>query len=262
MATYQFNVVKSILQKSIFDENVIHIILTAYWKNLKNKYKDLVDWINIDKLNWEQLSSNPNAIYLLEIRNEFENCLSIKAYNNLRDKICWDNLSLNPNAIELLTNNKDKLDKKALLFLFGHGLITFFKNEDDIDKIWDLINNDEYNNKDVEKLLIYWGDLSKNPNAIELLTNNQDKICWYELTKNPNAIDLLKNNQDKIYWDNLCLNPNAIELLTNNQDKIDWDNLCLNPNAIDLLKENQDEIDWYYLSSNPSIFEDEPMPII
>ncbi len=50
MATHQFNVVKSILQKIIFDENVIHIILTEYWKNLKNTV--LVDWINIDKLYW------------------------------------------------------------------------------------------------------------------------------------------------------------------------------------------------------------------
>ena len=39
MATNQFNVVKIILNKSIFDENVIHIILTEYWKDLKTNVK-------------------------------------------------------------------------------------------------------------------------------------------------------------------------------------------------------------------------------
>ena len=166
MATYQFNVVKSILQKSIFDENVIHIILTAYWKNLKNKYKDLVDWINIDKLNWEQLSSNPNAIYLLEIRNEFENCLSIKAYNNLRDKICWDNLSLNPNAIELLTNNQHKIDWERLSSN-PNAIELLTNNQDKID----------------------WESLSANPNAIHLLKNNVDEIDWYYLSVNPSIFE-------------------------------------------------------------------------
>jgi hypothetical protein len=42
--------------------------------------------------------------------------------------------------------------------------------------------------------------LSKNPNAIELLKENQDKINWFGLSKNPNAIELLKENQDKINW--------------------------------------------------------------
>jgi len=50
LAVKRFNIVRMILYKSIFDENVIHIILTEYWKNLKNKRKVLVDWINIEKL--------------------------------------------------------------------------------------------------------------------------------------------------------------------------------------------------------------------
>ena len=66
MATNQFNVVKMILNKSIFDENVIHIILTEYWKDLKNKRKVLLDWIDIEWLAWNILSTNPNAIDLLE----------------------------------------------------------------------------------------------------------------------------------------------------------------------------------------------------
>ena len=49
-----------------------------------------------------------------------------------------------------------------------------------------------------------------------------NKINWDLLSKNPNAIELLKENQDKINWNILSLNPNAIELLKENQNKINW----------------------------------------
>ena len=80
LAVKRFNVVRMILNKSIFDENIIHIILKYYWKDLKNKRKVLLDWINIEWLSWDLLSANPNAINLLE--------------NNL-DKINWYKLSQN-----------------------------------------------------------------------------------------------------------------------------------------------------------------------
>src|SRR6056300_1512819 len=54
---------------------------------------------------------------------------------------------------------------------------------------------------------------------------DKDKLDWFWLSLNPNAIDLLKENQDKIDWINLSINPNAIDLLKENQDKIDWINL-------------------------------------
>ena len=50
---------------------------------------------------------------------------------------------------------------------------------------------------------------------------NIDNINWNVLSKNPNAIEILKQNQDKIDWTNLSLNPNAYEILKLNQDKID-----------------------------------------
>ena len=53
-------------------------------------YLKLRDWIDVDKIDWEWLSENPNAIDLLE--------------KNM-DKINWQSLSLNPNAIDLLEMN-------------------------------------------------------------------------------------------------------------------------------------------------------------
>ena len=50
---------------------------------------------------------------------------------------------------------------------------------------------------------------------------------------NPNAIDILKNNINKINWAFLSLNPNAMNLLKNNQDKIDRYKFSLNPSIFE-----------------------------
>ena len=80
IANNQFNVVRHILNKSQFDEHIIYIILTYYWKTL-DKPKVLLDWIDINNLDWYWLSVNPNAIHLLE---------------NNKDKINWKYFSKNP----------------------------------------------------------------------------------------------------------------------------------------------------------------------
>jgi hypothetical protein len=94
--------------------------------------------------------------------------------------------------------------------------------------------------------------LSTNPNAIDYLEKNPDKIFWYWLCKNPNAIPILEKNLDKVYWPLLSENPNAIRLLEKKPDKIYWPLLSRNPNAIHLLEENPDKVDWKQLSKNPN----------
>ena len=59
------------------------------------KYMKLRDWIPFDKLDWNTLSMNLNAIPILE--------------KNL-DKVNWFNLSQNPNAIHILEKNLEKWD--------------------------------------------------------------------------------------------------------------------------------------------------------
>ena len=68
-------------------------ILDKFAEILPTKYV-LLDWIDKDKLNWDSLCLNPNAIDLL-LKN--------------KDKINWDKLSANPNAIDLLKKNQDKI---------------------------------------------------------------------------------------------------------------------------------------------------------
>ena len=53
--------------------------------------------------------------------------------------------------------------------------------------------------------------LSKNPNAIQLLEQNLDKINWSKLSMNPNAIHLLEQNPDKICWSWVLTNPSIFE---------------------------------------------------
>ena len=64
----------------------------------KPVYK-ILNWIDKNKLNWQLLSSNKNAIELLKANQ----------YNIYRSK-----LSKNPNAIELLKANQDKINLNRL----------------------------------------------------------------------------------------------------------------------------------------------------
>ena len=71
---------------------------TTLINEYQNSYKvwKLREWIDINKIQWNQLSANPNAIHLLE--------------QNM-DKIDQYRLSTNPNAIYLLEQNQDKITK-------------------------------------------------------------------------------------------------------------------------------------------------------
>ena len=92
---------------------------------------ELLDWVDINKLNWERLSCNPNAIHLLE--------------KNL-DKVDWDYLSANSNAIHLLEKNLGKVN-------------------------WCYLSNNPNAMHILEKNLhrIDWECLSENPNIFKLV---------------------------------------------------------------------------------------------
>ena len=82
--------------------------------------------------------------------------------------------------------------------------------------------------------------ISLNPNAIELIEKNLDKINWKYLAQNPSAIELLEENLDKIEFNSfIAENPNAVHIIEKNLDKLDklgWHSLSSNPNAIHILE--------------------------
>ena len=224
----------------------------------------LKDWVDKNKLNWSFLSSNENAIGLLE--------------ENL-NKIDWAYLPYNRNAIMLLKDNLDNhlndvdwcdiamhkniqiLLKKYYKYIYMDGINY---------KHWNLIKNNLYileNNFDiistfpnaidyllVNQHIINWQLLSGNENAINILEKNLDKIDWTHLSGNKKAIHILEKHIDKINWSVLSMNPNAINILERNQDKINWTHLSGNENAIYLLEKNQDKIDYSYLAQNSKAF--------
>ena len=89
----------------------------------------LRDWIDINKLYWDLLSLNTNAIELLK-KN--------------KNKINWINLSSNPNAIELLKENQNKID--WVLFSQNPNIFTY-----DYKKMKETIKNSGI----VEELMAY-----------------------------------------------------------------------------------------------------------
>ena len=302
-ATQQFNIVKIILNKSIFDDNVIHKILTCYWNILDGKKKILLNWIDTKQLYWVALSTNPSAIDLLKDNQDkinwnylSTNPNAIDLLKHNQDKINWDLFHSNPNAIKILKYNQDKINwgmlssninaidliKIRITYEYNLTFKEYIKLKNKIN--WNAIckypyidivsilrkriqyekklSKSNYNELDYNSL-INWRNISANPNAIELLKENQDKIHWDILSSNPNAIEILKNNQRYINWLRLSKNPNAIELLKNNNDKIYWTELSSNPNAIELIKNRiqyekttishlNDYINWSKLSSNPN----------
>jgi hypothetical protein len=223
------NKIKSKMTLNKLPDDLRLKIVEKYKSLFPTKYV-LRDWIPKDKLVWDWLSGNPNAIDMLR-----EN----------KGEICWLNLCNNPEAIELLKEYRKKIDWPTLSG--NQNASELLKERIEYEN---KLNETEY--KKIKYNKICWGTLSGNPNAIDLLKNNKDKIAWDVLSGNPNAIDLLKNNKDKIDWEVLSGNPNAIDLLRENIDEIDWGVLSGNPNAIDLLRENMDEIDWEVLSGNPN----------
>ena len=113
----------------------------------------------------------------------------------------------------------------------------------------------------------HWANLSSNPEAIEILEENINKIDWYYILKNPAALHLIKGNEDKIqnietFFENsnseiveylyeifgntidwkrtksinkLIENPAAIKIIEANIEKINPKILCYNPAAIHLI---------------------------
>lgn len=218
-------------------------------------------WLKDREINWYFLSSNPNAIKLLEanpdkiyFREFCKNLNAIHFLSNNKDKICGRELSKNPNAGKLLKENYRRSSRTRLDWNKVWRNPSIFNGLMLLRDMRVFFISDTFGCMNVDNR-IDWHRLSSNSNAIEFLTNNHDKINWIKLSSNKAAIDLLTANQNKIDWVRLSKNPNAIELLTANPNKIDWCNLSKNPNAIELLKANPDKIDWHNLSMNPNAIE-------
>ena len=131
-------------------------------KDLKNVSKNILrDGIPIDKLNWNYLSSNPNAIDLLRERMYFEKNLSEDEYKKLPYQINWAALCTNsdPEAIDLLSSpeNYIKID-------------------------WLRLSSNPNAIKLLEKRVVY--QLGLNGEQLQRLSIHE-RVNWQKLSTNP-----------------------------------------------------------------------------
>jgi hypothetical protein len=260
----------------------------------------LLDWIDPDKLFWIYLCRNTHAGQLLEKnidKIDWENLSSnscprvIRILEQHTGKVDWSYLSANSGAVDILKKNQDKIHWTELasnpcpraIELLEQFIQTHQDEPELMIDIWDILSSNPYaihlleKNPDkidwyelsentsaihlLEKNLLHsdkidWFGLSRNPAALHILEKNLDKIRWTALhfNTNPKAIQLLEKNPDKIDWQDISFHPQSFPLLEQNPDKIDWSSLSENSGAIHLLEKNQEKIDWQNLSLNPSIF--------
>ena len=206
----------------------------------------LKNWIPVSRLNWSQLSKNPNAINLLEQHPHLidwkelsYNPNAIHLLEQNPEKIDWNALSQNPNAIHLLQANITKVKTSNLLFN-PNALKLVMANANKRIAVKFIKEYKFYQHS------LYWNYCQKIP---------LEKINWRLLSANPFAIDFLLENKHEILWRIFSGNPNAVPFLEQHSHLIDWFRLSSNPNALHLLQANPEKIDWFQLSKNPSIFE-------
>lgn len=216
-------------------------------------------------VNWAELSVNPAAFEILNANPE---------------RIVWDVLKSPSVAYKLISEHKE-------LFLKKENIIAFSSSASSNEFFDELFLTDTYrtynltlgeilhtislntHNEKCLKVMDYllemepeykeycdWISLSSNPLAIDLLSNNIDRIDWGYLSSNPAAKSILNNNLDKVNW-RLLSSEGGLELMSileNNLNHVVWSELSYNSNAINMLKNNTDKIKWTAFSSNSAIF--------
>jgi hypothetical protein len=223
-------------------------------KPIFQEHEDKLDWNNLninsnaitmleenpEQINWKRICKNPNAIHLIQEQISRDSTL-----------IDWKTLSANPNAIDILQQNIDKIWWPLMVQNRNPNALNIIRQQYTIHPS----AIDDY----------CWPPLSENPIAVEFLQEHIDKIDWYSICVNPNAIhlirDKLRDDPNAINWKGLCknTNPEVIPLiqtqLAQNPGSIDGRALCNNPNAIPLIEQqirDDPNFRFYEIATNPN----------
>ena len=183
-------------------------LLRSQIESPQNIGKDEIDWFvlstnpgaisilekHYNKINWAGMCANKNGIHLL---NQYTNNFT----TNL-DSLSWSLLSKNKNAIDIIRKHFHRID-----------FLMLCSNANAIPLIKEITNNFT---RTLERS--HWNALCENPNAMdvinELIQTKSQNISWDAIARNPNTIQLIEQNMNKINLKYLCLNPNAIHLLS------------------------------------------------
>lgn len=194
-------------------------------------------------IHWGNLSGNPSATHLLEVKMDEEAKLSKEELANIpRDKkLDWRELSGNPNAIKLIYAKymKEQASPDDVYVPF-----TFFTHLD-----WRKLSNNP--NPEAEVLL-------RAPENIQSLTWNPPAAAGAAATAaEPVNLQGITPEQDDIGfvnskirgWANLSLNPDAIKLLVK---RIAYEKGLPEDQYKKIIRVNK--INWYFITINPAIF--------
>lgn len=224
-----------IVQDFIFDGlcNDKHNQIDTNMINWYNVANDIgVNITNISKTKYIELE----RVLINFIINEYEEELDTLSYYSLyKDNKNFSKLiGVLPTSFNLLNyrNILIKYEKKLSKEKYRNieYILDIFRNTHKFNTLKERIEYEKGLSEEEYKRLpnkISWYSLSKNPNVIELLKENSDKIDWEWLLRNPNpeAFELLKQNPDKIVWGSLEKNKQCIELMKSYREKIDWGEL-------------------------------------
>lgn len=219
---------------------------------------------NPDKIDWSRLEMNQNALYLLERNKEKINWMRIQSWQwayhlvlKNTDHIRYDLLSLNPLSISFFEKNPDKINWKYMS-MNPAGIDLLRKNKDKIDYTYLCINsNPEAYDWVYENLKGIEYDKDGNPYQGEC------KISWYSIvySMNPRSIDILKEyigKEPKLnkLWSGICekVSKDLIPIYEKNMDKLDWGKLSSNPFVMDMIMQNLDKVSWHHFCLNPKCF--------
>ena len=231
----------------------------------------LRDWIDIDNIDWFELSSNPSAVDMLmenpkEINwfNLSGNPEAIEIIKANMDMVGWSQLSFNPNAIDILIANKDKIWRNQ--FCENPASVEFIELRKYANIVaWNAKATEVLGIPSEELKPMEYAFLMSNPNAIgfieHLLKHNRNKVEFARVCKNPSAKHIIEAGLARdprhrfISWGAINRNPAMFDTLMQMPEKINWHALSMNPSAIEFLEMNKDKVDWDSLSANPAIFD-------
>jgi hypothetical protein len=191
------------------------------------KYK-LLDWINVDNLEWNLLSINPRAISLLE---------------QYPEKINWNYIQANSNKTQLskqipaqmtcITHEKINKIQGLMNNLYDDDNTSLEQDQDDIDRLHHTLGTYEVN---------YFVHRGRNPEDILLLQQLE--------------LDSLKINWGSLSEENPLFNANALDFLNRVPKNDNFCYMCMDPSPsmMHLLEKTRENIDWKAISINPSIF--------
>jgi len=215
----------------------------------------LASWFPKNKIHFESLCRNPNAVEMVEeiIDNLIQtNILPVKI------KIKWSNIAENPNAFCILQKHILNFEITENHKYFNEDYNTKF---DFLSKIASNHNPEIFDTFMKPILTKYFDTIHTPPDLAQVIKEN---INWINLSSNPNAIEFIKekliyepNGNCELFdfeWEGLSANPHpeAIEILRRNPELINLDVLMKNPSAVGLLQELNIGPDWDEFSGNPS----------